>query len=213
MSAADSDRPVAILGGGGHARVVIETLRLAGAQVLGVIDSNPAVAERLPAKVKYLGARLDSMRPSDCDVAIGVGSIDVGEANPRPRLFDQAKAAGFAVRSLCHPAAVLATDAVLGEGSQVMAGAILQPGVVLGVNCLVNTGASLDHDCRIAGHVHIAPGAVLSGGITVGEGVHIGTGAVIIQGIRIAAGAMIPAGAVVTRDVPQGTRLSLTRAQ
>jgi UDP-perosamine 4-acetyltransferase len=213
MSAADSGRPVAILGGGGHARVVIEMLRLLGAQVLGVIDPNPAVADRLPAQVRYLGARLGSVKSSDCDVAIGIGSIDVGEANPRPRLFDEAKAAGFAVRSLCHPAAVLATDTVLGEGSQVMAGAILQPGVVLGVNCIVNTGASLDHDCRVAGHVHIAPGAVLSGGVTIEEGAHIGTGAVIIQGVRIAAGAMIPAGAVVTRDVPQGMRLSLTRAQ
>jgi UDP-perosamine 4-acetyltransferase len=205
----ENDKPVAVLGGGGHGRVVIEALLRAGATVFGVIDPKPEAA--LPVGVRYLGASLAAIEPGSADVAIGVGSIDVGAANPRPRLFDEARAAGFAVRSVCHPSAILAADVKLGAGSQVMAGAILQPGVTLGVNCIVNTGASLDHDCRIGDHVHVAPGAVLSGGVVVGRGCHIGVGAVIIQGIRIADEALIPAGAVITRDVAAGVRPKLER--
>jgi len=201
-------KPVVILGGGGHARVVIDALRCAGHSIAGVIDPKPEVAETLPAGVKWLGADLSKARAGEVDLAIGVGSLDVGDKNPRPRLFKEAKAGGFKLLSFRHPSAILAGDVTLGEGCQVMAGAILQPGVRLGVNCIVNTGASLDHDCRIGNHVHIAPGAVLSGTVAVGDGSHLGTGAVVIQNISIGTEAMIAAGAVVTRDVPAGARVA-----
>jgi UDP-perosamine 4-acetyltransferase len=199
--------PIAILGGGGHARVVIEALRRAGESILGIIDPKPGIAESLPDGIRYLGGMLQELRPDQTNLALGVGSIDTGTAERRARLFGEAKAAGFAFRRVIHPSAILAADAVLGEGSQIMAGAILQPGVVLGANCIVNTGVRLDHDCRVGDHTHLAPGTVLSGDVQVGEGCHIGTGAIVIQGIRIGARAMIAAGAVITRDVESGAKV------
>lgn len=201
-------KPVVVLGGGGHARVVIDALRCAGLAIAGVIDPKPEVAATLPEGVAWLGQDLALAKPAEVRIAIGVGSIDVGAKNPRPRLFAAAKAAGFEVVSFRHPSAILAGDVALGEGAQVMAGAILQAGVRTGQNCIVNTGASLDHDCRLGDHVHVAPGVVLSGAVEVGDGAHLGTGAVVIQNIRIGAEAMIAAGAVVTRDVPPGARVA-----
>ncbi len=201
-------KPVVILGGGGHARVVIDALRCAGHTIAGVIDPKPEVASTLPKGITWLGNDLSKAKPSDVQLAIGVGSLDVGVKNPRPRLFQEAKSAGFEILSFRHPSAIVAADVQLGEGAQVMAGAILQPGVRLGVNCIVNTGAKLDHDCNIGDHVHIAPGAVLSGTVTIGEGSHLGTGAIVIQNIKIGAGAMIAAGAVISRDVPANARIA-----
>ena len=200
-------KPIVILGGGGHARVVIDALRCAGHVIAGVIDPNPDVAQTLPDDITWLGKDLSQARPGEVQVAIGVGSVDVGTKNPRPALFAEAKAGGYEILSFRHPSAIVAGNVALGEGAQIMAGAILQPGVRLGVNCIVNSGASLDHDCWIGDHVHIAPGAVLSGAVAVGDGCHIGTGAIVIQNIRIGAEAMIAAGAVVTRDVPAGARV------
>jgi UDP-perosamine 4-acetyltransferase len=201
-------KPVVILGGGGHARVVIDALRCAGHTIAGVVDPKAAVADTLPKGVAWLGKDLSQARPGEVEVAIGVGSLDVGERNPRPRLFQEAKAGGFAILSFRHPSAIVAGDVVLGEGVQVMAGAILQPGVRAGVNCILNTGARLDHDCRVGDHVHLAPGVVLSGTVQVGDGSHVGTGAIVIQNIKIGAAAMIAAGAVVTRDVAAGARIA-----
>jgi UDP-perosamine 4-acetyltransferase len=200
--------PVVILGGGGHARVVIDALRCAGHTIAGVIDPNQEVANSLPAGIAWLGKDLSQARPGEVEVAIGVGSLDVGGKNPRPRLFNEAKSSGFRILSFRHPSAIVAADVSLGEGAQLMAGAILQPGVRLGVNCIVNSGASLDHDCRIGDHVHVAPGAVLSGKVDVGDGSHLGTGAVVIQSIRIGSEVMIAAGAIVTQDVPSMTRVA-----
>jgi UDP-perosamine 4-acetyltransferase len=199
---------VVILGGGGHARVVIDALRCAGHVIAGVIDPKPEVADSLPSGVAWLGKDLSQARAAEVQLAIGVGSLDVGERNPRPKLFKEAKAAGFEILSFRHPSAIVAGDVALGEGSQIMAGAILQTGVRTGVNCIVNTGACIDHDCRLGDHVHVAPGAVLSGTVEMGDGCHLGTGAIVIQTIKIGAEAMIAAGAVVTHDVPAQARVA-----
>jgi UDP-perosamine 4-acetyltransferase len=198
-------KPVAILGGGGHARVVMDTLRLAGFEILGVVDPKSDV--HLPVGIRHLGVDLSAINPDSCDLALGVGSIDVGARNPRPRLFAEAKAAGFAFVQFRHPSALVAGDVAVAEGVQIMAGSVIQPGVSLGQNVIVNTSASLDHDCRVGDHVHVAPGVVLSGDVDVGNGVHLGTGAIVIHGVRIGAEAMIGAGVVVTETVAAGTRL------
>lgn len=201
--------PIVILGGGGHGRVVLDTLREMNAEVLGVVDPNPDLV--LPAGLRLIGASLSALSPADCRLALGVGSVDVDTANRRRQLFAEGKAAGFGFASLRHPGAIISRDVSLGEGVQVMAGTVLQPGVRLGDNVIVNSRASVDHDCRIGDHVHIAPGVVLSGGVEIGAGTHIGTGAVVIQGIAIGAGAMIGAGVVVTRPVAPSARLGLAR--
>jgi UDP-perosamine 4-acetyltransferase len=202
-------KPVVILGGGGHARVVIDALRCAGHEIAGVIDPKPEVAQTLPKGVAWLGGDLSSRaRASEVVVAIGVGSLEPSVHNPRFKLFTEAKTFGFEILSFRHPSAIVAADVELGEGSQLMAGAILQSGVRIGVNCIINTGASLDHDCRIGDHVHIAPGVVLSGTVKVGTGSHLGTGAIVIQNIRIGEWAMIAAGAVITSDVQPGARVA-----
>ena len=100
--------PVVILGGGGHGRVVFDTLRRMNTEILGVIDPKADVI--LPSGLRRIGADLSALRPADCVLALGVGSIDVGSRNPRPRLFDEAKAAGFAFISLQHPSAVVSQD-------------------------------------------------------------------------------------------------------
>jgi UDP-perosamine 4-acetyltransferase len=201
-------KPVVILGGGGHARVVIDALRCAGHVIAGVIDPKADVAQSLPKGVTWLGKDLSQVKAGEVEVAIGIGSLEASAQNARVRLFGEAKAGGFEVITVKHPSAIVANDVALGEGSQIMAGAILQTGVRTGINCIVNTGASIDHDCRIGDHVHIAPRAVLSGTVDVGTGCHLGTGAVVIQNIRIGDWAMIAAGAVITSDVQPGARVA-----
>ena len=133
-------------------------------------------------------------------LANGVGSIGDGT---RRRVFERMKAAGYAFAHVEHPAATIALAGVsLGEGAQIMAGAVVQPGVCIGADAIVNTRAAIDHDCVIGDHAHIAPGAVLCGEVVVGDDTHIGAGAVLIQGRRIGTGCLIGAGATVLRDVP-----------
>lgn len=196
-----SDKTILIVGAGGHAKVLIEALRLSGASLAGILDKDPALAGSSLLGVPVLGddGELGRYHPGQVLLVNGVGSV--GLPVNRRRIYESLKEQGYRFASVLHPAAVVASDVVLEEGSQIMAGAVIQPGCRIGANSIVNTRASVDHDCSIGPHSHLAPGVTLSGGVTTGAGVHIGTGATVIQTISIGENALVAAGAVVINDV------------
>lgn len=197
---------VIVLGAGGHAKVLIEALRLHGHKILGITDANVDRHGTDHVGCRVLGNDDAVLQhdPSGIRLVNGIGSVD--QPHVRRRLFDEFKKRGYTFQTIIHPSAVVASDVVLEEGAHVMAGAVIQPGSRIGMNAIVNTAASVDHDCLISAHVHVAPGTTLSGGVRVGEATHIGTGASVIQGITIGANCVIGAGAVVLTDIPSGER-------
>jgi sugar O-acyltransferase (sialic acid O-acetyltransferase NeuD family) len=195
-------RPWIIIGGGGHASVVADTLLGLGAEVLGFTDPSGASADRL--EMPHLGGddALASNPPGSVTLAMGIGSVS--RPARRAELFRRLRSLGYEFPPIVHPSAVVARSVGIGAGVQVMAGAVLQSNCVLGENTLINTCASVDHDCVIEANVHVAPGATVSGGVTIGSEAHIGAGATIIQGRRVGSASIVGAGAVVVRDVAPG---------
>jgi sugar O-acyltransferase (sialic acid O-acetyltransferase NeuD family) len=194
-------KSVIVLGGGGHAKVLIGMLRKLDCRVLGIIDPNQVVGS-LAHGFKVLGGddAVFDYPAAEVELVNGIGSLPY-DKGLRASLFKAFSAKGYRFKTLVDPTAIVVGDIVLSDGVQVMAGVIIQAGTEIAENTIVNSGAIVDHDCRIGSHVHIAPGAVLSGAVEVGEGVHIGTGATIIQGIRIGAGSIIGAGSVITQSI------------
>lgn len=191
-----------VLGGGGHASVIIDALLLLGREILGFTD--PVADAGAVLEVEHLGedAVVNGYSPDRVVLANGLGSV--GPTRARGELYRRFVARGYAFPAVLHPAAVVARSARIGAGAQLMAGSVVQPNCILGENVLVNTHASVDHDCVVGDHVHIAPGATLSGGVVVGAGAHVGVGSSVVQGIRIGDDSIIGAGAVVLHDVPAG---------
>lgn len=205
------ERPYVILGGGGHARVVASTLYQLNKSILGFTDPNRSSSVGLD--IEHLGGDeiLSEYTPDDVFLVNGMGSAQ--DTASRMNLFLEQKGNGFHFPVVVHRKAILAPDAKLGIGAQVMAGAVVQTGTTVAENVIVNTSASIDHDCYIASHTHIAPGVTLSGGVTIGEGVHIGTGASVIHEVNIGAQSVVGAGAVVVEDVPPKTTVVGVPAQ
>jgi len=194
---------IVLLGGGGHARVVLSVLRLIGERVVGYTDLRPRDA--MPPHVPYLGDDevLRSFDAERTELVSGIGSV--GRTHLRTKVYLDARALGLRFTVVRHPSALVDPGARIGLGVQLMAGAIVQTGASLAENVLVNTGAIVDHDTVIEAHAHLAPGAVLSGGVSIGEGAHVGAGAVVRQGVRVGKGAIVGAGAVVVNDVADGS--------
>lgn len=197
-----------VLGGGGHATMVLECLRLENrVRLVGVTDSNSRNSS--VAGVPVLGGDdiLASAKKRRIDLfAVGLGSV--GDNGPRAELYRRGIEAGLKPVQAIHPSAVVSGMAVVGPGTMVFPLAVVNPESVLGANVIVNTSAVVEHHVRIADHAHVAPGAVLCGRVEVGEGAFIGAGAIVIQGIKVGAGAVVAAGSVVIRDVPDGGRVS-----
>jgi sugar O-acyltransferase (sialic acid O-acetyltransferase NeuD family) len=195
---------VLIVGGGGHARVVADTLRsqqLAGEQIsfVGYLDDRAdELRESLGADM--LGTIADCAATEHDALVVAIGRNAV-----RHQLFEQAadKSERFAIAK--HPASTVARDVRLGPGTMVCAGVVVNTMAVVGANTILNTSASVDHHCQIGSHVHIAPGVHLGGEVKVGDGALIGIGAVVLPGKTIGAWATVGAGAVVVDDVAPHT--------
>ncbi len=194
--------PVVILGGGGHAKVLVDALLLRKIKILGFVD--PISKELRVGKcvVKYLGSDGDFLANRHLrrvSLVNGVGSV--GDTTTRTQLFLKFKKKGYRFVSVIHPSAVVAHGVNLEEGVQIMAGAIIQTGSWVGENAIINTKASVDHDCVIGAHVHLAPGVTLSGGVHVGDRSHIGTGVSVRQGVKITKQSLVRMGSVVIKDI------------
>ena len=196
--------PVIILGAGGHAKVLIEALLASSAVIAGIVDPDPTRAGKTILGVPVLGGDdvVGEYTSSEILLVNGLGSVTLPVK--RQQLFEKFKGMGYSFATVVHPSAIVASDVVLGEGAQVMAGTVIQPGSRIGINSIINTSASVDHDCTIGDYVHIAPGVTLSGGVEIGTGSHIGTGATVIQRITIGISCLVAAGAVVTKDITDG---------
>lgn len=192
-----------LIGGGGHARVLLDLLGALSHPVLGFIDRDPTSAHLHGAMCLGRDEDLaEQWPPLSVELVNGLGSTRTTRA--RRAAYERFTAAGYNFPCLVHPSAVLAPDVTLASGVQVMAGAVLQTGVRVAENSILNTGVVVDHDCDIGPHAHLAPGVTLSGSVSVGAGAHVGTGATVVQGVRLGSESLIGAGSVVVHDVPDG---------
>ena len=211
-----SEPPVhcVLLGGAGHAKVVIEAIVLSHrssnrlsdpASHLCIVDSRVELHGQHLLGVPVVGSDDDLVRLRD--EGFGHFSVSVGGGDHpaiRKRLFELALGHGLLPLTVIHPEAICSPSATIGDGCQVFARAVIQASVRVAENAMINTGAVVEHDCQVSAHAHVAPGATLCGGVVVEEVAMIGAGAVVLPGRRIGAGAMVGAGSVVTRDVPAG---------
>jgi len=191
---------IVVIGGGGHAKVLISLLKKLEWSVLGYTDSRDR-GEILGGR--YLGDDSDLgdilALHGGCAALVGVGKVDAADA--RIRLQRRAETVGFRTPSVVSPCAVVNEGVELGAGTVVFDGAVVNSGAVVGDLGLLNTNCTVEHDCRLGENVHVAPGATVSGAATIGSGCMIGAGATVIHGITICAGSVIGAGAVVVADI------------
>jgi sugar O-acyltransferase (sialic acid O-acetyltransferase NeuD family) len=131
--------------------------------------------------------------------------IGVGKPALRKKMYDKFIAWGGKPYSIISPHAQLGTfNVAIGEGQNIMTGAVLTQDIEIGTGCLIHIHVSIHHDCRVGDFCELSPGCRLLGKAKLGNLVSIGSGAVILPGISIGDEAVIGAGAVVTKDIAPG---------
>ncbi|WP_256665460.1 acetyltransferase [Pseudomonas sp. FSL R10-2245] len=189
-------RKLAILGTGGHGKVVADTAEMCDWSNIEFFDDrwpSKTMLEHWPIKgdTQVLLSRLQEFE--GVIVAIGNNSI-------RHSKINELLQAGANIISLSHPAAVISKYATIGRGVVVLAGVVVNASVKIGDGAILNTGCSVDHDCVLAECVHISPGARLAGEVDVGFLSWIGIGASVRQCVTIGSNVTVGAGAVIVGD-------------
>ncbi len=186
---------IALIGGGGHAKVVISTLQEAGQSVVAIFDDDSAKWGTQLLGIPVKGPVLELSGAGFRKAVIAVGNNAT-----RERIADQVKDVEWV--TAVHPWSYIHPSVKLGEGCVVFAGAIVQPDTSIGAHAIINTGATVDHDCLLSDYVHIAPGAHLAGDVQIKRGALIGIGAAVGPGRQIGEWTVIGAGSVVVEDIP-----------
>lgn len=184
---------IILFGGGGHAKVVLESLITQDESVLGFVDDNPNA--RLFAQ-KYLGAYSPTL-VEEARIIIAIGNNRI-----RKRISE---IVCHQFTNAIHTSSIVSSSSEIGVGCVLLHKTIIQASTRLGNHVIINTGAQVDHDNWIGDFAHIGPGVILCGDVTIGEGAFIGAGAVILPGKKIGKWATVGAGSVVTKDVSDGS--------
>ena len=199
-----NDKPVIILGNGGHASVLTEILQLQNRKIIGFTAPEQQVNL---FNLLYLGNDevIEQYDKSEINLVLGLGTIQISTI--RKLIFKQFKSLGYNFASIIHPNVIISSTVNLAEGVQIMAGAIIQTHTKIADNTIINTGTIVEHDCIIGKHVHLATGVTISGSVEIGDSCHIGTASTIIQGISIGKNSLVGAGAVVISNIGDGKKV------
>ncbi len=188
-------RRLAIIGGGGHALVVLEAALAAGLDVAGFFDDQEAPG------LEARAARLGSI--ADCAASDGGLILGIGGLGARRLLIDSLEDASWT--SVVHPSAQVSASAQIGPGAYVGAGVIVNGRARVAPHAILNTGCIVEHDCEIGANVHVGPRAVLGGGVRVGDDTLVGIGATVLPLVRIGVGCVISGGGAAAHDIPDRT--------
>ena len=191
---------VVIIGGGGHAKVVIESLRASGHTVAAIVDADPTPRDVLGVPVVGDDLQLPALKERGLSQLF----VAIGDNRLREKLGRKAQGLGFVLVNAIHPSAVISPSVKLGQGVAVMAGVAINADTDVGDLAIINTGAVVDHDGRLGVACHLGPASALAGGVTVGDRAFLGVGARAIPGVTIGVDTTVGAGGVVVRDLPDG---------
>ncbi|KPZ69387.1 putative acetyltransferase EpsM [Shewanella sp. P1-14-1] len=190
-----------VIGGGGHASVLVDILRSQQRQILAVVSPEDIHLRHVFHGLTHLRNDHDVLQfnPDEVMLVNGVGMLPGSKL--RRQLSEYYLLLGYQFETVVSLSAHVSNYASIEVGAQVFPGAIVQAGVKVASQSIINSGAIIEHDSNIGMYSHVAPNATLCGQVTVGEEVFIGAGATIIQNITLANNTIIGAGATVTNNL------------
>lgn len=191
-----------IIGGGEHARVVMESAIIQPDvwDVLGYVDPKEDGESAQRFEISRLGDDSDLKQliidNPTCKFVCGLGDNAL-----RNKIVESLELPEERWGIVIHPAAEVSTNSVIGVGSVILSRSIIQTGAILGKHCIINSGAILEHDSNIGDFTHIAPGTVSGGGVKTGNSCFVGLGSRIRDHISIGNNVTVGAGSVVVTDI------------
>lgn len=205
--------PLIVLGGGEHARVVIEAARTQGDRwtVQGYVAPEAGAGTATATDLSWLGddatlaTRLQDLAPDERPwLVLGFGGGETAAGLAARTAATERPGPDARWATVVHATAWISPSATLEPGAVILAHAVVNTGAHVGRHAIVNSAAVVEHDVVVGLGSHVAPGAVIGGGARIGDHAFIGLGARVRDHIEIGAGAVVGMGAVVVESIEPG---------
>jgi sugar O-acyltransferase (sialic acid O-acetyltransferase NeuD family) len=190
------NKKLAIIGAGGHGKVVGEIALLNQYETIDFFDDRANEIKAFPFTIIDTFDNLkEHLKYYDAFF------VAIGDNQTRGDKISWLKKCKLNIVSLVHPRATISKFASLGAGTCVMTNAAVNPGTLIKEGVIINTSASVDHDCVIEDFAHISPNSSLSGCVRIGKFTHLGTGTSVHPNIHIGNNVKTGVGSSVFKDI------------
>lgn len=192
-----------IIGGGGHAKVIISIIKkIPEFELLGYVDNNN-YGDILGCK--YIGNDekflTEKVKNKNYLAVLGVGAITINKK--REEIFNKYKKIGFNFPPIISPSSIINEDVEINEGTVIFDKVVINSGSKIGACSIINTASVVEHDCVIGDFAHICPGSIVSGGVKIGKHTFVGAGSVLKQYIEVTDECIIGSGSTVINDIKE----------
>lgn len=184
-----------IIGAGGYAKSVVDSLDLRNFNLIGFIDSYKKEKNHLGYPI--LGKDIDCL----INPKRYVYFVAIGNNKDRKKWYELLKAYHLKLINIIDKNAIVSENSIIGNGCFVGKMAIINNRVRIGNNSIINTRALIEHGCIIGDNVNISTNTVLNGDVIVGDSSFIGSCSVINGQLRIGKNAIIGSGSVVIKNI------------
>jgi sugar O-acyltransferase (sialic acid O-acetyltransferase NeuD family) len=192
---------IAIVGAGGHGRVVLDIFRNNHQfEIAGFLDSSPALHHCLVDGIEVLGDL--SLLERFSEWGIGGAIVAIGDNRIRQAYAEILEKAGISLVNAIHPSSTVADTARVGKNVVIATGVNVCTHVTIEDYAILNTGCIVDHESHIGLAAHVCPGVRMAGHVTIETAAFIGIGATVVQNTTVGEAAVVGAGAVVINNVP-----------
>ena len=194
------NKKLAIIGAGGHGKVVGEIALLNGYKNIDFFDDRAKEIKKFPFNVIDTPDYLKENQNEYDDFFVAIGDNKLR----RDKIL-WLKKYKMNMINLIHPKSIISKFCTLELGVCTMAHSTVNPGTAIREGVIINTSASIDHDCIIDDYSHISPNCSLSGNVKIGKFTHLGTGTSVHPGINIGENVKTGIGARIFKDILNGT--------
>ncbi len=166
-------KQVVIIGAGGHAKVIADIVHKNNDIVIGFLDDNKPIGEKIIGSYEVIGSisDIEKIKKDNIEFIIGIGNNLV-----RKEIAQKYKIKYY---TAIHKSAQIGLDVIIDEGTTVMANSVINPSTRIGKHTIINSGAIIEHDNTVGDYVHIASNATLGGMVQTKDLTHIKNGEII----------------------------------
>lgn len=190
------NKKLAIIGAGGHGKVVGEIAMLNRYKIIDFFDDKVNEIKDFPFTISGDLQSLEN-HINDYDEFF----VAIGDNQKRYDKLEWLKKKKLDISILIHPRSTISKFTSIGIGTCIMANAVVNPGTFIKEGVIINSSVSIDHDCIVEDFAHISPNSSLSGNVTIGKFTHLGTGTSVHPKINIGKNVKTGVGSKVFKNI------------